>query len=66
MSSERSWSGRVLNIVGALWIAAALVTLGYFAVRDIQIVPALSHGLRAEPGPVKHLIPTRAESSPRA
>ena len=47
------------NIVGVLWVAAALVTLSYFAVRDIQIVPALSQGMRAEPGPVKHLVPPR-------
>ena len=50
-----------------VWVAAALVTLGYFAVRDIQVVPALSHGMRAEPGPVKHLVPPRpAEPSPGA
>lgn len=63
MATESRWSGRVLNIVGVVWIVAALATLGYFAVRDIQIVPALQHGMRAEPGPVKHLIPTRAAPS---
>ena len=67
MATESGWSGRVLNIVGVVWIVAALVTLGYFAVRDIQIVPALEHGMRAEPGPVKHLIPSlHAEPSPGA
>ena len=57
MTTGKSWSGRVLNIIGVVWILGVLVTLGYFAVRDIQIVPALSHGMAAEPGPVKHLIP---------
>ena len=61
MTTGKSWSGRVLNIVGVVWILGTLVTLGYFAVRDIHIVPALQHGMRAEPGPVKHLIRVPAE-----
>ena len=61
MTAESTWTGRVLNIVGVVWIVGALVTLGYFAVRDVRILPALQHGMRAEPGPVKHLIPTRVE-----
>ncbi|HTI54253.1 MAG TPA: hypothetical protein VMC04_08475 [Verrucomicrobiae bacterium] len=56
-------SGKILNIVGVVWVVSALVTLGYFAVRDIQIVPALQQGMAAEPGPVKHLIPVRAETA---
>ena len=55
-------SGKILNLVGVVWVVGALVTLGYFAVRDIQIVPALQHGMAAEPGPVMHLIPVRAET----
>jgi hypothetical protein len=67
MATQSGWSGGVLNVVGLVWIAAALMTLGYFAVRDIQIVPALQHGMRAEPGPVKHLVPPpHAEPSPGA
>ncbi len=62
MTTGKSWSGRILNIIGAVWIAGALATLGYFAVRDIHIVPALQHGMRAEPGPVKHLITMPAET----
>jgi hypothetical protein len=54
-------SGKILNLVGVVWAVGALVTLGYFAVRDIQILPPLQHGMAAEPGPVKHLIPVRAE-----
>ena len=61
MTAESTWTGRVLNIVGVVWIVGALVILGYFAVRDVQILPALQHGMRAEPEPVKHLIPTRVE-----
>ena len=45
-------SGKILNIVGVVWVVGALVTLGYFAVR----------GMAAEPGPVKHLLPVRAET----
>ena len=55
-------SGKILNIVGAVWAVGALVTLGYFAVRDIQILPVLQRGMAAEPGPVKHLIPARVET----
>jgi hypothetical protein len=55
-------SGKILNVVGVVWVVGALVTLGYFAVRDIQILPALQRGMIAEPGPVKHLIPVRAET----
>jgi hypothetical protein len=63
VTNESSWSGRVQHVVGALWIAGVLVTLGYFAVRDVQILPVLQHGMNAEPGPVKHLIPIRAEGT---
>ena len=55
-------SGRILNIVGVVWLVGALVTLGYFAVRDIQILPVLQRGMAAAPGPVKHLIPARVET----
>ncbi|HEX5528662.1 MAG TPA: hypothetical protein VFZ82_03825 [Methylomirabilota bacterium] len=54
--------GKILNVVGVVWVVGTLVTLGYFAVRDIQILPALQRGMIAEPGPVKHLIPVRAET----
>ena len=64
MTTGKSWSGRILNIVGVVWILGTLVTLGYFAVRDIHFVPALQHGMRAEPGPVKHLIRVPAETPP--
>ena len=63
MTTEKSWSGRLLSIVAMVWTAGVLATLGYFAVRDIQVLPTLQHGMRAEPGPVKHLIPTRVERS---
>lgn len=63
MTTKTHWTGRILSIVGAVWIVGALVTLGYFAVRDAQILPALQRGMRAEPGPVKHLIPARVEGS---
>jgi hypothetical protein len=43
-----------------VWVVGTLVTLGYFAVRDVQILPVLKRGMPAEPGPVKHLIPTPA------
>ena len=55
-------SGKILNIVGVVWVVGALVTLGYFAVRNIQILPVLQRGMTAEPGPVKHLIPVRVET----
>jgi len=55
-------SGRILNIVGVVWLVGALVTLGYFAVRDIQVLPVLQRGMAAAPGPVKHLIPARVET----
>ena len=58
--SQGSMSGKVLNVVGVVWVVGALVTLGYFAVRDVQILPVLKRGMPAEPGPVKHLIPTPA------
>jgi hypothetical protein len=45
-----------------VWVVGALVTLGYFAVRDIQILPVLQRGMAAEPGPFKHLIPVRVET----
>ena len=64
MTTESTWTGRVLNIVGAVWMVGALVTLGYFAVRDVGILPALQHGMRAEPAPVKHLVPMPAEQQP--
>jgi hypothetical protein len=56
-------SGKILNIVGAVWAVGALVTLGYFAVRDIQILPVLQRGMVAEPWPVKPLIPARVETA---
>jgi len=55
-------SGKILNIVGVVWVVGTLVTLGYFAVRVIQIPPVLQRGMAAEPGPVKHLIPARLEA----
>jgi len=55
-------SGRILNIVGVVWLVGTLVTLGYFAVRDIQVLPVLQRGMAAAPGPVKHLIPARVET----
>ena len=55
-------SGKILSIVGVVWVVGALVTLGYFAVRDIKILPVLQRGMAAEPGPVKHLLPVRAET----
>jgi len=55
-------SGKILSIVGMVWIVGALVTLSYFAVRDIQILPVLQRGMAAEPGPVKHLIPAHVET----
>jgi len=56
-------SGKILNLVGVAWVVGALVTLGYFAVRDVQILPVLQRGMMAEPGPLKHLIPARVETS---
>ena len=40
-------TGKILNIVGVVWVVGALATLGYFAVRDIQILPVLQHGMAA-------------------
>ncbi len=54
-------SGKILKLIGVVWAVGILVTLGYFAVRDIQILPVLQRGMAAEPGPVKHLIPVRTE-----
>ena len=54
-------SGKVLNIIGVLWVVGCLVTLGYFAGRLVQIPSVLAAGMAAEPGPVKHLIPIPAE-----
>jgi hypothetical protein len=55
-------SGKILNIVGVVWVVGCLVTLGYFAVRVVQIPSVLAGGMAAEPGPVKHLIPARVET----
>ena len=55
-------SGKILKLIGVVWAVGILVTLGYFAVRDIQILPVLQRGMAAEPGPVKHLIPAHVET----
>ena len=60
-ATGKNWNG-LLRVVGLVWLAGVFVTLGYFAVRDVHIFPALRQGLQAEPGPVKHLIPTRIET----
>ncbi|HKX06478.1 MAG TPA: hypothetical protein VJX71_28580 [Methylomirabilota bacterium] len=60
--SQGSMSGKVLNVIGVVWVVGTLVTLGYFAVRDVHILPVLKRGMPAEPGPVKHLIPVRVET----
>jgi hypothetical protein len=64
MTARRTWTGWALNIVGVVWAVGALVTLGFFAVRIVWILPALQQGMRAEPAPVKHLIPMPAERPP--
>lgn len=51
----------LLKILAVVWIVAVVGTLGYFAVRDVEIFPAVQGGLRPGPEAVKHLIPPSAE-----
>jgi hypothetical protein len=54
----------LLKVVAVVWTIAAVGVLGYFAVCDVAIFPAVQGGLRPGPAPVKHLLSTGAEKRP--
>ena len=63
MASDRAQS-RILNLVGVLWLVAALGILGFFVIRDTVVLQELQHnGMRPGPTPVKHLQPAAGSRS---